>query len=189
MQGMANLEEKSILEDNIRYSYMSVVWSHKIQEKQSDILAGEYKKLEIVRLICNALTSVGLISLIFTDQFLIKFVATMISFVITLSSMHFKSFDTQNSIINHKKAANELLGIRDKLRILLVKVKLESKDDFELLSEYEYFIKQLDQIYREAPSTTDKAVKKASKALKINGDNSFSTEEIDANLPESLRRK
>lgn len=31
-------DEYLVLEGNVRHSYMSVVWSHKIQEKQADIL-------------------------------------------------------------------------------------------------------------------------------------------------------
>lgn len=55
--------EKKILEDNIRYTYMSIVWSHKIQEKEADILNGRFKRYETIRIVCASLTSVGLISI------------------------------------------------------------------------------------------------------------------------------
>ena len=186
---MNNQNEYLILEDNVRHSYMSVVWSHKIQEKQADILTKHYKRLEIIRVSCGALTSAGLISLIFMDQFAIKIVSTIISFISTLISMLFRSFDTQKSITNHKNAANELLGIRNRLQLLLVDIKVGNKDKPELMKIYTNLVEQLDNIYRTAPNTTDKAVKLAGIALKVNRDNEFSDEEIDLNLPKSLRKK
>jgi hypothetical protein len=178
---------EDLLEDNIRHSYMGVVWSHKIQEKQADIYATQYRYLEIVRIICSTLTSVGIISLLFKDQFTIKIIATVISFVSTFISLFFKSFDTQSSIANHKKSANDLLVIRDKFRVLLVKIRMKSNNT-DILDEYESLLEKLGEIYKVAPNTTEKAVKKASKALKINKDNEFTDEEINITLPETLRR-
>lgn len=99
---MSGLDEYLILEDNVRHSYMSVVWSHKIQEKQADILATKYRKLEIVRVVCTSLTSAGLVSLIFTDGLLVKIIATILSCISTIISILFQSFNTQASIISHK---------------------------------------------------------------------------------------
>ena len=103
--------------------------------------------------------------------------------------MLFRSFDTQKSITNHKNAANELLVIRNRLQLLLVDIKVGNKDKPELMKIYTNLVEQLDNIYRTAPNTTDKAVKLAGIALKVNRDNEFSDEEIDLNLPKSLRKK
>ena len=58
-----------------------------------------------------------------------------------------------------------------------------------LLARYKELVEKTDAIYLEAPTTTDKAVVKASKALKIKKDNTFTDEEIDSLLPLSLRRE
>ena len=42
---MKKIDDYLLLEDNVRHSYMSVVWSHKIQEKQADILTSKYHYL------------------------------------------------------------------------------------------------------------------------------------------------
>lgn len=182
-------DEYLVLEDNVRHSYMSVVWSHKIQEKQADILTNYYKILEIFRVVCATLISCGLISLIFTDQFIVKLITTFISFISAVISMLFKSFDTQKLITNHKNTANELLAIRNQFQLLLVDIKMKNKDKSELMKIYNNLIVQLDDIYRTAPNTTDKAVKRAKEALDVKKDNEFLDEEIDSNLPESLRRE
>jgi putative membrane protein len=185
---MKKIDDYLLLEDNVRHSYMGVVWSHKIQEKQADILTSKYHYLEIIRVFCTSLTSVGLISLIFTDEFWVKIIATGISFISTLISFLFKSFDTQKNILSHKKAANELLIIREQLRFLLLKIKLKKQDISELVNSYDDIIKRLGEIYKDAPNTTDQAVEKASEALNVKKDNEFSDIEVDANLPESLQR-
>lgn len=182
-------EEYYTLEDNVRHTYMSVVWSHKIQEKQADIFTDQYKCLETIRIVFASLTSVGLISLIFTDQFIVKLLSTLISFVSTLISLFFKSFDTQKNITDHKSSANELLIMRDKFKLLLLEIKLKKDTISNLLTRYEMLLEELGQIYKNAPNTTDDAVKRASKALKINKDNEFTDEEIDLNLPETLKRR
>ncbi len=185
---MSNKENYSVLENNVRHTFMSIVWSHKIQEKQADILTRRYKNLEILRITCSALTSAGLISLIFTEQFLIKIVATIISFISTSISMFFQSFEIQKSITNHKNSATELLIIRNKFQLLLVEIKLRNKSEIEIVELYHQLVDKLADVYKTAPNTTNKAVKLAANALNVSKDNEFSDDEIDINLPDSLRR-
>ena len=64
----------------MRDSYASVVWSHKIQEKQADIYAEKFKKMENVNIVAASLTSVGIVALIFTDPLWVKLVSALISF-------------------------------------------------------------------------------------------------------------
>lgn len=181
--------EKLILEDNIRHTFMSVVWTHKIQEKQADILNEKFNKYEVIRIICASFTSVGLISLIFVDEFWIKVISAVLSFINTSISMFFKSFDIQKNISNHKRTAIDLLVLRDKLRLLLTEVHMDNAVAIELIKKYEDLQDQVNQVYKDAPNTTDKAVNRAFKALKIKKDNEFSDDEIDCNLPKSLQRK
>lgn len=185
---MEDVDKKLLSEDIVRQTYMRVVWSHKIQEKQADILTDRYNRFEFIRVICISLTSVGLITLLFCDVFTVKLLSTLISFISTVIAVLFKSFNVQENIKKHKHSANELLKIRDQLQLLLVKIQLDVDSKAELLQEYESLLKTLWAVYDDAPNTSDKAVKNASKALKKNKDNEFTDQEIDSNLPESLRR-
>lgn len=60
--------EYQILLDVVRQNYASVVWAHKIQEKQSDIYAFYYKYLQIVNILAASLTSCGIIGIIFAGD-------------------------------------------------------------------------------------------------------------------------
>lgn len=73
-------DQYNILEDAVRDMFARAVWSHKIQEKQADIYQKQHKWMETVSIICASLTSVGILSTIFTDQLWIKIVSAVLSF-------------------------------------------------------------------------------------------------------------
>lgn len=179
--------QSKVFEDEVRQTFISVTWSHKIQEKQAEIYYKKYKTWEIIRIVCSALTTAGIFSLIFSDQLIIKMISAVLSLIITFISMMFKSFNLQEMSNRHKSSANKLLTMRDNFRTLLVEIHLEIEDDSKLLSNYKELQNELHEIYNEAPNTTKKAVKEARVALNIKGDNKFSDEEVDSNLPKNLR--
>lgn len=183
------IENYEMLEDVVRDSYASVVWSHKIQEKPADIYAKKFKKMETVNIGAASLTSVGIVALIFTDPLWLKLVSALISFATVYITAYFKSFDLQKFITSHKAAANKLIAVRDQYRVLLTEIKLKVDSVENLLARYKELVEKTDAIYLEAPTTTDEAVGKASKALKIKKDNTFTDAEIDSFLPLSLRRE
>ena len=183
------IENYKMLEDVVRDSYASVVWSHKIQEKQADIYAEKFKKMETVNIVAASLTSVGIVALIFTDPLWLKLVSALISFATVYITAYFKSFDLQKFITSHKAAANKLIAVRDQYKVLLTEIKLKVDSVENLLARYKELVEKTDAIYLEAPTTTDEAVGKASEALKIKKDNTFTDAEIDSFLPLSLRRE
>lgn len=185
---MINISDNySKIESSVRDTLGSVVWSHKIQEKQADIYDDRFKCMETTKILAASLTSVGILSLIFTDQLWIKIISTAISFISVFVSAYFKSFDLQIMVGQHKAAANNLLIIRDELKLLLLQIKLQNDDTTVLFESYTDIVHKLDKIYADAPKTTNKAVEKARKALNITKDNTFSDSEIDSFLPVELR--
>jgi hypothetical protein len=176
------------IESSVRDTLGSVVWSHKIQEKQADIFDVRFKWMEIAKITAASLTSVGIVSLIFSDQLWIKIVSTIISFISVFVSAFFKSFDLQAMVNQHKAAANNLLIIRDDLKLLLLQIRLQKDDPIDLYEKYESTVHRLDKIYVDAPKTTNKAVEMAREALNITKDNTFSDAEIDSFLPAGLKK-
>lgn len=185
---MDEKEKYVIVEDAVRQSYASVTWSHKIQEKQSDIYAKQFGCMETLKIISASLTSAGIISTIFVDELWLKIISSLLSFATIFINSYFKSFNLQNLISQHKSAANNLLRIRENLLQLLIEIKTNLKSIIELSTEYKEIMQNLSTVYADAPSTTNKAVALASAALKVHGDNTYSNEEIDNFLPDSLKR-
>lgn len=182
------IDKYKVLEDNVRNTFIRVVWTHKIQEKQADIYFERYKMMEHTKIICATITSVGIISTIFSDELIIKIMTALLSFVVATVSALFSSFDYQNLINRHKKTANELLVKRDRIQDLLLKINIKNYSIEDLMNEYEKLKFGLEKIYLDAPQTTNKAVEKANIALNMKKDNDFTESEIDNNLPKSLRK-
>ena len=59
MNNTENTREYEILLDVVRQSYASVVWTHKIQEKQADIYSKRKNILDTINIIVATLTSCG----------------------------------------------------------------------------------------------------------------------------------
>lgn len=83
-------------------------------------------------------------------------------------------------------AANEFIIVRNQLLHVIAELHMgvELK---QVTSEYQKIINSLNQLYLDAPSTTDKAVEKASKALDIKNEYTYTDEEIDHFLPNHLK--
>lgn len=183
------IDNYQVLEDAVRDSYGGVVWTHKIQEKQADICAVKFKKMETVNIVAASLTSAGIIAIIFTDPLWLKLISAIVSFATVYITAYYKSFDLQKLVASHKATANKIIAVRDKYKVLLTEIKLQSDSVENLLTKYNELVKETNGIYLEAPTTTDKAVERAREALKVKKDNTFTDEEIDSFLPQSLRRE
>lgn len=182
------MDSYQIIDDCVRNTFNRVVWSHKIQEKQADIYQWRHTIFTTVSIVSSSLTSVGVVSLIFADQLWVKLLSAGLSFVTVFVSTYFKSFDLNTMIKTHKTTAVQLLSARDRLTCLLMKIKLKTVPAEELVGIYENLLEQIDNIYKEAPNTSEKAVRLARKALKITGDNTFTDNEADSYLPTALKK-
>ena len=177
------------LEDIARNHYANVVWTHKIQEKQAEIYELRYKVLAAINIVFAALTSAGLISIIFADPTWLKVASAAVSFVTTAISAFLASFDYKSMAKDNKTAATKLVCARDELLSLLAKIKLREIPVSELMDVFDAIQKRVHEVYKDAPNTTNKAVKKADAALKKHKEGTYTEEEIDALLPEELKRR
>ncbi len=182
------IDKYAVLEDAIRDLFARTVWSHKIQEKQADIYQRQFKWMETGNILCASLSSIGILSTIFTDQLWIKIVSAVLSFFSVFVATYYKSFDPSTLTKAHKDAANNLLAVRNEITALLTSVKLKEKTVPEIEEKYNDLVSKANKIYMRAPNTTDKAVRLAKEALQVKGDNSFSVEEVDSYLPAALQK-
>jgi len=69
-----------------------------------------------------------------------------------------------------------------------MEIRVGEKSYHELNSEYMELEEEKHKAYFDSPSTSDKAVKLASQALKVKGDNKYTDDEINNFLPDILRK-
>lgn len=182
--------EYQILLDVVRQNYASVVWTHKIQEKQSDIYAFYYKCLQIVNILAASLTSCGIIGIIFAGdkyQLILKVITAVLSFITLSITTLFKSIDLNGLSKENKDAANKFLVVRNEMLQVIADIHLQEDDVPSIEGRFSNILSKYNELCVEAPTTTDKAVAKASEALKVKKDYTFSDDEIDCFLPYSLK--
>ena len=183
------MEEKYIiLEDVVRNHYANVFWTHKIQEKQTEVYEKRYKCFTLVSIITSAITSAGVISIVFINPTWLKIATVIISFITTAVSAILATFDYNRMAKSNKSTATELVILRDRLLSLLARIRMKEKSVQELENNFDELQKCVHRVYMDAPNTTNKAVKIASAEVGKWRDGVYTNEEIDCLLPESLRR-
>ena len=89
----------------------------------------------------------------------------------------------------NKEYANKFLVIRNRLLHIICDIHMKKGNVDEINKEYITIMNELNELYVVAPSTTQDAVERASEALKVNKEYTYTDEEIDNFLPPTLRGK
>ena len=188
-KGGKTINNIEILEGQIRQIFAGTVWTHKIQEKQADIYLDRYKRLENWRIGLSAVTTSGIVTVVFIDEFWLKVLTAIISGVSFFINSYFKIYDLKSLYKQHKVSAIELLELREELISVLCDIKLEKYDKNSLSVKRDELLKKQMFIYKKCLDVESKAVNQASDNLKSRKDNTYSDEEIDSFLPVVARKK
>lgn len=185
---MSDINNIEIIESQLRQVFASVVWSHKIQEKQADIYLKKFNRLEFLRILLSAVTSSGIFAVVFVDNFCLKLVTAIVSAISLFITTYFKSYDLKSLQKQHKKSALEWLELRENIMTVLCDISLNKYDEDELIKKRDEFLKKKIEIAQETLDPEEKAVNQASKDLKNRQDNTYTDEEIDSYLPQLARK-
>ena len=177
-----------VLEGQLRECYGRVVYSHKTHEKCADILLWWHSRFKWAQIILSAITTAGLISVVFGDNELGAVVSAIASVLLLALHAYTKDFDFAALAQKHRRAASDLWLIRERYLSLLTDLRTEGQDVERVRAERDKLLEELHAVYSGAPSTNFKAYKKAQKALQRHEDMTFSDDEIDAFLPHELKR-
>ncbi|RNA64007.1 SLATT domain-containing protein [Chryseobacterium nematophagum] len=182
------IESKILLESQIREIYGRVIYTHKTHEKCADVLKNRNDLLKIIEIILSVLTTTSILVVIFGEGKIFQFLAALFSTILLGLTLYSKDYNLLALAEKHKQAALDILEIREKLLSLLVDIKIGNIDLMILQETRNTLSQQLISTYRGAPKTINKAYQIASRALQKNEEFTFSDEEIDKFLPDSLRR-
>ena len=181
-------ESRRILEGQLRESFGRVVYSHKTHEKCADILLERLSSIKFWQIVLSAVTTAGLISTFFGTGDVGVGIGVIVSTILLVLNAYTKNYDLGELAQKHKQAANDIWLIREKYLSLITDLLMVETPLEDLQKERDVLIEELHSVYTGAPSTTFQAYKKAQEALKHNEDMTFSDEEIDAFLPNELKR-
>lgn len=180
---------KQLLEAQIRECYGRVVWSHKTQEKCADIITKRNNQLKIAQIVLSALTTTGLVTIIFGDIIWVKIISAIISAALLLLNTYLKSKDLGAIAQQHSDAAADIWNIRESYLSLITDLKMDDIDIETIRKKRDRLQDRLATIYKGSPRTISEAYKEAKKALKLNEEMTFSDDEIDMFLPTKLRKQ
>lgn len=180
--------ELAILEAQLRENYGKIVYSHKTQEKCADILSKRQNNIKNLQIVLSALITTGLLVRVFKGQEWALIVSTILSAIQFAFTSFLKEYNLGETIQKHSTAALELLDIREKYLSILTDLRAGLLSAGQIISRRDEIQEELSKTYKGSPRTFSKAYSSAQKALQINEELTFSDEEIDKFLPQSLRK-
>lgn len=169
----------------IRESFGRVVYSHKTHEKAREYASHRATIVKWANIALTTVTSTTLVTTVFTDQKVLLYVGSILS-TLTLAFVIFQlSFDPANEAERHRTTAKALWYIRERYIHLLTDIKADPTS-VNIQQQRDELMEELRKIYDLAPDTSSRAYKAAQKALQVSEDMTFSNEEINHFLPDSL---
>ena len=174
------------LESQIREAYGRVVYTQTCHDKIIEKLFKKNNRIKIGQIILSAITMSGFIGTIFLEDKIASVLGAIISLILLILNSYTKNFNLVEKVQEHKVASDILWKIREEYVSLLT--------DFEIL-EPESIMKKRDElqdrtaeVYSTSPRTDGNSYAEAQKALKNDEEQTFSENEIDIMLPNSIRR-
>lgn len=169
----------------IRESFGRVVYSHKTHEKAREHASRWAAIVKWINITLTTITSTTLIGTIITSERAFLYTGSVLS-TLTLAFAIFQlSFDPGKEAERHRTTAKALWYVREKYIHLLTDIESDPSS-VDIPSRRDELMEELRKIYELAPDTTGRAYSAASKALKFSEDMTFSNEEINKFLPDSL---
>lgn len=177
-----------ILEGQLRECFGRVVYSHKTHEKCADILLSRLSRIKLLQIILSAVTTGGFIAAIFGAGNLGALIGVFVSTALLVLNSYTKNYDMGELSQKHRQAGADLWILREKYLSLITDIRVGAKTIESITEERDLLLHELHTIYAGAPSTNNRAYRKAQEALKKLEDMTFSDNEIDAFLPRELKR-
>ena len=183
------LQDRSdILDAQLRESFGRVVYTHKTHEKQADILQTRLSWIKFAQIAFSAISTVGFGTTLLGTGWWGSLAGGIFSAALLALNLYTRNYDLGKQSQQHRDAAVTIWSIREKYLSLITDLSMGCESLSDIRHRRDALADELSGVYAHAPSTTEAAYRKAQKALKLQGEMTFTIEEVDAFLPESLRR-
>jgi len=179
----------------VRQSFASTVFTHKVQEIAAE---NQETNVLVVKIVNIVLVSIVLLLLIIQAANPANPLFSYIGAGITVAEVIFLiiqlSFSFEQKVIMHKNSALKYMGLRDAYRALITDIMSTSIPTTEVVARRDLLQREYQIISDLAPQTGSKEYVEAQRRLNKRGsvqgeEFTWSDEEIDWFLPESLRLK
>jgi hypothetical protein len=186
MERNSQVEQGFILESQIREAYGKVVYSQTCQDKKYHSLIQMNDRVKMAQIVLSALTTGGFIAAVALDEMIAGIVGALFSTMLLILNAYMKNFEPIAKADKHKEASDILWKIKEEYVSLLTDFETLSQDDIK--SKRDNLQARVHEVYTKYPKTDLKSYLEAQKALKTEEEQTFSEQEIDVMLPNSIRR-
>ncbi|BFH60509.1 SLATT domain-containing protein [Paenibacillus azoreducens] len=187
MERSSRVSQGYKLESQIREAYGRVVYTFTCHNKIAQRMLTKNEKIKILQIVLSALTTGGFIVTIIADEKIASILGALVSIFLLILNAYTKNFDLVETAQSHQKAADALWIIREEYVSLLT--DFESLDDTIVMTKRDELQNRTAEVYAQSPRTDARSYAEAQKALKTDEEQTFSDDEIDIMLPNSIRRK
>lgn len=174
------------LESQIREAYGRVTYSQTCHDKFINRIVSLDDRIKLWQIILSGVTTSGFVVAIFSDDNAASILGALVSLALLILNTYIKNFNLSGIAQEHKKASDLLWKIREEYVSLLT--DFETLDESEIRNKRDELQERTAEVYSNSPRTDSKSYQAAQKALKTEEEQTFSEEEIDIMLPNSIRR-
>ena len=182
----SSLQHNEILYNQIEEAYGKVVYTYTTHIIHAGRLYKRNSRLKWLQIILSALSTGGIFSVIFIDEFVVKVLTAFCSTALLVLTSYFKDRDFSAVYKLHVETSNKLWDARENYLSFLV--DYPSLSDQERKNRRDSLQQKVSAIYENAPLTDSKSYALAQEALKKNESQFFTREELNQILPQLLRR-
>ncbi len=174
------------LEGQLREMYGRAAYTHKTHEKMADGYIRHYRHIKTVEIALSAVAASSLLIAVFGDSKIATIIGAALSTIQLGLTLYFKEATLGEQAQKHTVVGSKLWGVREALLSLLVDM-YDGRPVEEVRAERDRLNALLEDIYKGAPRTNNKAYTAAQRALKTNQELFFTDEELNHMLPKRLR--
>jgi len=174
------------LESQIREAYGRVVYSQTCRDKLINRLLKYNEWIKWGQIVLSAVTTSGFVVAIFSDDKIASIIGAFVSLALFILNTYTKNYNLAEIAQEHKVASDLLWKIREEYVSLLT--DFEVLDTVAIMNKRDELQERTGKVYCSSPRTDKRSYKVAQKALKTEEEQTFSEQEIDAMLPNAIRR-
>ena len=169
----------------LKEQYGRVLYSYTAHLKEARLLANRNSWFKWADIILSAITTCGLLGVIFSDTSMYELLSCCSSVVLLAISLYTKEAQLAENAVEHKEYANKLWLIRERYLALMTDIPILSYE--ESAQRRDGLQQELASLYQHEPLTSNRSYKQAQRALKEEEEQYFTQEELNKILPAYLR--
>lgn len=170
----------------IRESFGRVLYTHKTHEKDRERLTFLGTVSKWANICLSGLTFGGVTATVGTDEPFWLGASLVLATLSAAYAVFQLSFDPHKKAENHRAAAKQLLVIRNQYVHLMADILEGILTPDQIRARRDELEKETADAFLVAPDTSDRAYRKAQKALQVDEDMTFGDEELNMFLPTAL---